>query len=70
MTKQEFLANVAKLYRVGNRADSEDDPQREEWTKHAMAGEACCAALDMMLVEMVRCGAITSEERQEFFDCV
>lgn len=67
MTKQEFLAHVRALYVVGNLSDSDSD-SREAWTTPAMAGAACCRALDRMLREMTDCGAITSDEHQSFYD--
>lgn len=67
MTKPEFLAHVAAIYRVGNRSDS-DSAERETWTKPEMAGEACCAALDAMLHAMVRAGALSAEELQQLHD--
>lgn len=67
MTKPEFLAHVAALYRVGNYSDS-DSPQREVWTVPAMAGLACCQHLDAMLWTMKREGVLTQDEIQEFHD--
>lgn len=71
MTKQEFLAHVAALYRVGNLSDS-DSKEREDWTRPAMAAQACCGALDDMLREMLRemraAGVLTADEHQRFYD--
>lgn len=67
MTKAQFLQHIAALYRVGNLSDSDSD-QREDWTVPAMAAGACCGALDDMLREMVKAGALTGEEVQEFYD--
>lgn len=67
MTKAQFLAHVAALYRVGNLSDS-DSPEREVWTKPAMSGNACCATLDTMLRTMVTEGILTVEECQNFYD--
>ena len=43
MTKQEFIAALQGLYRVGNAADGQD---REDWTVPTMAGAACCRHLE------------------------
>ena len=67
MTKQQFLTSVAALYRVGNLSDS-DSEEREDWTAPAMAGAACCAALDSMLREMTQSGVLTPYECQSFYD--
>lgn len=67
MTKETFLRKVTELYRVGNYADS-DSPEREAWTKPEMAGEACCAALDTMLHNMVEAGVLSADELQRFHD--
>ena len=67
MTKQEFLSHVRALYVVGNLSDSDSD-RREDWTNPAMAGAACCSALDEMLRAMTDCGAITAHEAQSFYD--
>ena len=67
MTKQQFLSHVAALYTVGNLSDS-DSERREDWTRPEMAGSACCSALDSMLRAMVNAGALSSDERQEFYD--
>lgn len=67
ITKQAFLAKLANLYRECNMADS-DNPDRSDWMKPGMAGEAGCAAFDMALRNMVKCGAITAEEHQDFLD--
>lgn len=66
MTKAQFLAMFAAMYRVGNRADSTDG-KLEDWTKPAMAGKACCALLDQMGRELVACGAVTQDELDEMF---
>ena len=68
MTKAEFLANVRKLYRVGNASDSHDSPERETWTNPAMAGEACCAQLDKLMHGLVASRVISADECQEFYD--
>lgn len=71
MQKANFLDKVAALYRCGNRSDHDDklkNAPNEDWTKPEMAGQACCALLDQMLDAMVKCGAITSEDRQSLHD--
>jgi hypothetical protein len=67
MTKQQFLDHVRALYIVGNLSDS-DSEQREEWTRPAMAGMACCAALDKMLHKLAEEAIFTHEEIQNFYD--
>lgn len=67
MSKAQFLAMFQAMYRVGNRADS-DNPDREPWTQVDMAGKACCRPLDIMARELVKCGVLTEEERQTLYD--
>lgn len=67
MTKAQFLAHVAAIYRLGNLSDS-DSPDRADWTRPEMAAGACCGALDDMLRAMVECGALTADEKQELYD--
>ena len=66
MYKSVFMDHVRALYRAANMADQPD--QRPEWMKPAMAGDAGCAALDLMLHNMVGCGALTESELQQFHD--
>lgn len=66
MTKQEFIAHFVAMYRAGNRADSDD--QALDWTRPAMAGEACCRPLDLMMQQMVVHGVLTDDERQAIYD--
>ena len=65
MSKQEFLAGLAALYRVANRADRETC---ENWTRPEMAGTAGCAGFDSVLRGMVKCGAISEVEKTAFYD--
>ena len=65
MTKQEFIATLAKLYRVGNASDSDN---RETWTHPNMAGGACCRLLDEMTRKLEDCGVLSAEERQALYD--
>ena len=67
MTKSFFLASIADLYRVGNIADHEDNPNKE-WTRGVMAGKACCNHLDKMLTDLKLAGIITEEEQQAFYN--
>lgn len=67
MTKTEFMLSLSELYITGNRADSSDKPSDENWTKAQMSGNACCAVLDKMLIELVVCGALTKQEHKMFY---
>lgn len=64
MTKQEFLASMAKMYRVANLADSDI---REDWTSPDMA-RTVCSRFDRMLDDMIESGVLTADERQAFID--
>lgn len=66
MNADQFLATIASLYRVANRADS-DSPARETWTHPAMAGDACCAHLDTIVCRMLAVGVITQEQFDQFY---
>lgn len=66
MTKAEFLAQVATLYRALNTADS--DRPGGDWMVPSMAGSAGCSNLDIMLNNMVRDGALTGSELQSLHD--
>lgn len=68
MTKREFLKLFAQMYRVGNRSDAHPHERAEQWTKPAMAGDACCGALDGMSRELVKAGVFTAEEMQAVYD--
>lgn len=66
MSKQQFLARLADLYRVGNIADHESNPN--DWTKPEMAGPLVCQHFDQMLRDLVKGGVISEEEHQTFID--
>lgn len=70
MTKDGFLKLFAQMYRVGNRSDGHvgERSSDESWTMAAMAGAACCGALDNMSRELVKAGVFTAEEMQEVYD--
>lgn len=67
MTKAQFIEMFKAMYRVGNMSDS-DSESREDWTDEAMSGPACCQLLDKMSGELVKCGVLTEEERQEIYN--
>lgn len=67
MTKQQYLNKLAALYRVANMADS-DNPERPDWVQPDMAGIAGCALFDAAIHAMVKCGAITADDRDAFYD--
>ena len=62
MSKAEYMALLARIYRAANR------PYETTWMPPAMAGDAGCGAIDQKLRAMVRAGAITEDERQAFYD--
>lgn len=68
MTKSEYLTKLRGLYIVANRSDHDEKPAGEAWTKPAMAGQAGCAAIDHIITQMVVCGAMTADERDNFYD--
>ena len=70
MTKAEFLASMAKLYRFCNAQDHADAPERADWTVPEMAGTAGCAKFDQMLRELVQRGVLTEAEHQTFIDTI
>lgn len=67
MTKQETLAALKACYRVANASDSDDSPERQAWTRPAMAGEFC-RALDAAFQALKNCGVIDAEELQRIYD--
>ncbi|MGF6996809.1 hypothetical protein [Paraburkholderia sp. GAS32] len=72
MTKQEFFAQLAALYQVGNRADSTEAKAEagETWTKWQMAGTAFCAKIDDVIREMVKVGVLTEDEAANWLESV
>jgi hypothetical protein len=67
MSKEQFLNKLAELYRVGNVADHESNPNKE-WTKYQMAGGVVCGHIDAILKDLFIKGIITHEEELEFYD--
>lgn len=67
MTKQEFIAKAKALYRIGNLADSHDNPDRPDWTHHSMVSSVG-SNLDTMFREMEMAGVLTADERQDIYD--
>lgn len=65
MTKAEFLATVAKLYRECNAADSSDG-KRNDWMPIRAANWA--SHLDKILRDMKADGALSAEAHQNFYD--
>ena len=68
MTKQDFFAKLASLYAVGNRADSDINPDKEDWTHQEMAGKAFCRQIDGAIREMVKVGVLTEEEASNWYE--
>lgn len=68
MTKQEMIACLIALYRLGNRSDHDDRPQREAWTHPSMAGPGMCSKLDDIMYHLLECDVLTSDEHQEIYD--
>jgi hypothetical protein len=66
ISKEDFLAKLADLYRIGNVADHETNPNA--WAVPSMAGDACCNPIDRMLDNMRKRGVLTAEEQQAFYD--
>lgn len=67
MTKNEMIGHLVALYRLGNRADSDNKPRSEAWTHPDMAGNAMCAELDAIFAGLVDCGVLTSDQRDEIY---
>ena len=68
MTKNDMIRHLVDLYRMGNRSDADNKPKDEAWTKPAMAGDAMCAKLDDIFGELVECGVLTADQKQEIYD--
>ena len=66
MSRMEFLSRVATLYRMGNLADHETNPNRD-WTRPSMASHVCCA-LDKMMNNLLIDNIITDEEHRNFYE--
>lgn len=67
MTKAQYLAQLANLYRVANASDN-DSNENADWTMGSMAGNAGCAGFDKILREMKEHGILTDDEVQAFYD--
>lgn len=68
MTKEQFLAHIKALYRLGNRSDSDEHPSDESWTVPAMAGSLLCAKLDVLLHDLLHADVLTADEHQKLYD--
>jgi hypothetical protein len=62
MEKTEFLALIAKIYRLANMSDS-DNPAKPAWM-HATDCAVICGALD----DAMQSRSFNANERQEFYD--
>jgi hypothetical protein len=65
-SKAQFLDQIARLYLVGNLADSDQNPNTD-WTTPEMA-HTVCARLDDVLRSLKDAGALTADELQSFYD--
>lgn len=67
MTKSEVIRALKACYRIGNASDSDDSPEREDWTHPNMACDFC-RALDAAFHSLRSCGVISGDEHQEIYD--
>lgn len=68
MTQLEYLALLAKVYSVANRADS-DNPLKVDWLKPNAASHQCFP-IDQMVQALRKDGSITAEEEAAFYDMI
>lgn len=62
MTKDEYLAHLAAVYRVANMSGS-DNPAKEKWLDPSLAHHQC-GSIEKMLGSLVEHGCITSADRR------
>ena len=67
-SKRAFLAHIAALYRVCNRADHDTQPEAEQWLPAGFAGQYGAGHLDALLRDMLDCGTLSADEHARFYD--
>jgi len=65
-TKHEFMLALMHIYRIGNIADHESNPNTD-WTNHHMAGDACCQHIDKMINSLIERGIFDDTDRDAFY---